>query len=140
MVQAPVELHPLEEGMKLACGGYHLEVIFLPGHTRGSVALWDRERRILFPGDSVQREGPIYMFGAHRNLDQYIASQEKLLALAGLVDTVLPSHHDCPIDPSYIEKNLLDARDLRAGRLAGQPHPTMPCRIYQGRWTQFYYD
>ena len=51
------------------------------GHTYGSVALIDWEKKLLLPGDTVQKEGPIYMFGLHRNLDLYIESLERLLKI-----------------------------------------------------------
>ena len=140
LVQGDVTLHPLQEGDVLACGGYRLEVLEIPGHTGGSVAFFDRERRLLLPGDSVQKDGPIFMFGAHRDLDQYIDSLRRLLDLSGQVETVLPCHHPCPIDFGYVEKNLEDTLALRAGALAGTEHPTLPCRSYRGRWTEFYYD
>lgn len=134
-----VELHPLREGDVFSCGSFRLEVIEIPGHTFGSVAFWEREKKLLLPGDSVQREGPIYMFGAHRDLEQYIASQAKLWAMRAGFETVLPCHHACPISPDYIEKNRLDAVALRDGRLPGHPHPELPCTWYQGQYTQFYY-
>lgn len=140
LIPEGIGLEPLEEGEVLTCGGYRLEVVEIPGHTLGSIALVEREKRLLFPGDSVQRAGPIYMFGSHRNLDLYIASQKKLCAWADKVDTVLPCHHDCPIDPSYIEKDLEDALALKAGALPSEPHPFLPCRTYHGKWTDFYYQ
>ena len=140
LVTAQVRLEPLKEGDVFECGAYRLETIEIPGHTYGSVAFFDREKKLLLPGDSVQKDGPIYMFGNHRNLDLYIESQKKLLALADHVETILPCHHDRPIDPGYIEKNLKDAIDLREGRLAGVKHPTLPCCSYKGKWTEFYYD
>ncbi len=72
MVDSGLQLHPLAEGDVLTCGGWRLEVIEIPGHTPGSVAFFDPARRLLFPGDSVQQGGPIYLFGSHRNLDRYI--------------------------------------------------------------------
>lgn len=80
------------------------------------------------------------MFGEHRNLDLYIKSQKKLLGLQDKIETILPCHHEYPIDPSFIEKNLLDAEALRRGELEGEKHPFMPCYSYKGRWTEFYYD
>ena len=139
LAPAGVTLRPLAEGDRFSCGSFHLEVIEIPGHTFGSVAFWDRKKKLLFAGDSVQKEGPIYMFGAHRDLEQYIKSQQKLLAMATGFETVFPCHHACPISPDYIEKNLRDAIALQAGKLPGQPHPTLPCTWYQGQDTQFYY-
>ena len=82
LVSGDIELEPLAEGDVFRCGGYRLETIEIPGHTYGSVAFYDREKGLLLPGDSVQKDGPIYMFGSHRNLDLYIESQKKLCGLA----------------------------------------------------------
>lgn len=140
LVSEEAALHPLKEGDVFFCGGYRLEVIEIPGHTYGSVAFLDREKKLLLPGDSVQKDGPIYMFGSHRNLDLYIESQKKLLEIKDQIETILPCHHAYPIDVSYIEKNLQDAEALRAGKLFGRPHPSMPCYSYRGQWTEFYYN
>lgn len=61
-------------------------------------------------GDSVQKAGPIFMFGSHRNLDL------------------------------YIERNLEDALALKNGELTGEKHPYLPCCSYEGKWTEFYYE
>lgn len=129
---------PLREGDVLVCGEYRLEVIEIPGHTPGSVALFDRVHRLLLPGDSVQEGGPIYLFGPHRSLPQYIASLQKLLAWESRADTILPCHHNCPVSPACIGHNLEDAVALLEGRLPGEKHPAMPCFHYRGRWTEFY--
>ncbi|WP_294521386.1 MBL fold metallo-hydrolase [uncultured Pseudoflavonifractor sp.] len=140
LVEGDVTLHPLQDGDVFTCGGYRLEVMEIPGHTYGSVAFFDRERKLLLPGDSVQKGGPIFMFGSHRNLDLYIESLRELRGLSGQVETILPCHHPCPIDFSYVEKNLEDAVALKKGALKGTKHPTLPCVSYRGRWTEFYYD
>lgn len=135
-----VELLPLHEGDICRCGAYRFEVIEIPGHTPGSVAFYDAEKRLLLPGDSVQQGGPIYMFGAKRDLPGYIASLRKLKLLIPAEATVLPCHSECPIDGSWIGRNLEDALALRDGRLASEPHPTMPCRVYHGASTDYLYD
>lgn len=140
LVSGDITLHPLKEGDVFSCGGYRLEVIEIPGHTYGSVAFLDREKKLLLPGDSVQKDGPIYMFGSHRNLDLYIESHKKLLERKDEIETILPCHHAYPINTSYIEKNLRDAEALKGGTLQGRPHPSMPCFRYRGQWTEFYYN
>lgn len=120
-------------------GEYRLKVIELPGHTPGSIALYDERHHLLISGDSIQKEGPIYMFGPRRNLNDYIDSLKQLLASSLVIDAILPSHHQCPIDSSYIEKTYWDACDLRDGKL--EPHQVehMPCKLYKGQYTSFYY-
>ena len=140
LVKEDVRLEPLREGNVFECGGYRLETIEIPGHTYGSTAFFDREKKLLLPGDSVQKEGPIYMFGAHRELDLYIESQRKLCALVGQIETIIPCHHEYPIGPEYIGRNLEDAAALKRGELQGEEHPYLPCRSYKGKWTEFYYD
>jgi glyoxylase-like metal-dependent hydrolase (beta-lactamase superfamily II) len=43
----------VEGGTRLDLGGIHLEVIWTPGHTYGSICLRDPERKLLFTGDHV---------------------------------------------------------------------------------------
>lgn len=139
LIPGGIQLHELAAGDIFSCAGYRLEVIETPGHTPGSVAFLDREHRLLFSGDTVQKGGPIYMFGPHRDLDAYIATLEQMLPLAQLADEILPCHSHCPIDPGYIQKDLEDALALRAGTLPSEKHPVFPCSIWHGKWTDFYY-
>ena len=50
---------PIREGDVLDPGGRPLEVIHLPGHTPGSIALLDRKNRVLISGDPIQ-DGRIF--------------------------------------------------------------------------------
>ncbi len=43
-------------------GAMKFEALLIPGHTPGSIALLDRENRLLIGGDSVQR-GTVLMVG-----------------------------------------------------------------------------
>lgn len=132
-----IELAPLDEGESVACGEYRFRVIAIPGHSAGSLAFYDEAKEILLAGDSVQSGGPIFMFGGHRDLDAYIASLEKLEQLIPANVTVLPCHSACPIDAGFITRDLADARALRDGALASDPHPGLPCRVYHGEATDF---
>lgn len=138
LVHAATKLHPLREGDVFRCGDWELQVLEIPGHTYASVAFADFRRQVLFAGDSVQKDGPIYLFGAHRSVSRYIESQRKLEAMADRFRIVYPCHHACPVTPDYIGKNRQDAEALQAGALPSVPTPGMPCRTYQGRWTTFY--
>ena len=84
-------------------GGIQLKVVACSGHTPGSIALLDEEHGILFSGDTISY-GPVYLFGAHRNLDDYIESLHKLQGMAaeGKFDTIYPSHNTCPVPASII--------------------------------------
>ena len=75
-----------------------------------------------------------------RLIREFMAALQRLLEKKGDIRTILPCHHDCPIDPGYIEKNLEDAISLREGRLKGKKHPVLPCVSFKGKWTEFYCD
>ncbi len=129
----------IAEGEHLQYGSYDFEVIHIPGHTKGSIALFDKSTGILISGDSVQKDGPIYMFGDHRDFDTYIESLKKLHHMSSDVKIILPSHNAYPLDSSYIEKNLSDAIALKEGRLPHEKTPNMPCDTYHGQYVDFYY-
>ena len=84
-----IRWQPLREGDTLECGGYRFEVLHIPGHTPGSIALLDREHGLLLPGDSIQKEGAIYMFGLRQNLERYLVSLRELQSLEGEIRQIL---------------------------------------------------
>ncbi|MDB7092481.1 hypothetical protein PM724_00895 [Erysipelatoclostridium ramosum] len=119
-------------------GDYCFEVIEIPGHTYGSIAFLDIQKKLLIVGATVQL-GPIYMFGEHRNLDLYIHSLEKLNTYQNQIETILPSHNRYPLTKEYIGHCLSDARLLKAHKLLGVKHQFLPCREYRGKKISFYY-
>jgi len=88
---------PAEDGFIFDLGGVRLEVVHLPGHTPGSIALLDRAQGILFSGD-MAGEGTIWMFGPGRDLETFIRSQDRLAALSD-VRQVYCCHGPLPVDP-----------------------------------------
>jgi glyoxylase-like metal-dependent hydrolase (beta-lactamase superfamily II) len=66
-----------------------LRVLHLPGHTRGSIALLDEERRTLFSGDVIY-DGRLLDELPESNRDAYRRSLQRLLVLD--IDTVHPGH------------------------------------------------
>lgn len=100
-------LHPLEDGMRLDLGERMLEVLHVPGHTRGSVALLDRENRLLFSGDTVMAQ-PVFLFVPNASLPDYQDSLERLKGLLSAYDTVYPFHQRFPLQPAPALVALLD--------------------------------
>lgn len=117
-------LRPAPEGTVFALGGRDLEVLAAPGHTAGSIALLDRKNRMLFSGDTVQRDS-VYLFGAHRPVDRFAGTLEKLDALRGAYDTVWPCHGPCPVGPETAADLLRCFRAAQAGELPPQA-PSQP--------------
>lgn len=105
-----VQLRPLEDGMVLDLGGRSLEVIHVPGHTSGSVALLDRKNRLLFSGDTVMTQ-PVFLFSPGCTPADYRASLEKLRRHSDAFDLIYPSHQNWPLEP----RSALDALICCAG-------------------------
>ena len=83
----PGKISPILEGDILDLGERKLEVIHLPGHTPGSIALLDVENRVLISGDPIQ-DGRIYMFGPFRNMQTYIKGLAHLRDWYGRFDEI----------------------------------------------------
>ena len=125
-VKSPVV--PLWEGDVLDLGKRKLEVIHIPGHTPGSIALLDRANRFLIGGDSIAT-GPIHMFGSTRDFPAYIASMQKLLSIADAFDVVYQSHFTLEVNPSILHTLLEGAKQTYAGKIEGVA-PELDNRLY----------
>ena len=135
------QVHPLWEGDKVTIGQRTFEVILISGHTPGSIALLDRENRILISGDTVQNDA-IYMFGPGRNLPAFVHAIEKLEGMADQFDVVYPSHGDLTVSPDILPVLKQGAVDVMAGRVEAQPpvREGMPCKLYDCGAVKFLYD
>ncbi len=113
-------LVPVQQGDVLDLGDRPLEIIDLPGHTPGSIAILDVNNRVLIGGDSIQ-DGRIFMFGEQRNLSDYIESLTKLSAYERRFDTVYASHSSPEVSPDLIPKLIAGAKQILAGEAVGEP-------------------
>ncbi len=123
----------------LDLGGRQLEVLLLPGHTPGSIALLDRENRILFSGDTV-KDNVMYMFGPGRDLPAYTDSLERLYAMRDAFDAIYACHGRLPVTSALIPDLIEGARRLHAGELSGEDDGSgLPCKLYTHGGASFYY-
>ena len=70
----------LEEGDIIDLGNRAFEVLHLPGHTPGSIGLWEADSGILFAGDAIY-DGPLLATLPGANIDDYINTLERLMTL-----------------------------------------------------------
>ena len=100
-------LLPLQDGDRIDLGDRPLDIIAIPGHTFGSIAVLDVKNRVLFSGDSVQ-DGHIYMFGPNRAPDLFPASLQKLIDMEPRFSRVFPCH-GTPELPACSVRKILSA-------------------------------
>jgi len=95
----------LRDGEKLGLGGIVWEVLHIPGHSMGSIALYEPSQKILIPGDVVYADHAIGRFDLHGADGKVL--RKSLLRLAELdVKVLLPGHNQVvkKVPPGYIQK------------------------------------
>jgi len=93
----------LKEGEKLDLGGLSWEVLHIPGHSAGGIALYERSQKVLIPGDVVYADYAIGRFDLHGAEAGTLL--KSLLRLAELeVEVLLPGHNRVVkgVKPGYI--------------------------------------
>jgi glyoxylase-like metal-dependent hydrolase (beta-lactamase superfamily II) len=130
---------PVWEGDYFELGDHNFDVLLIPGHTPGSIALLDRTKRILISGDSIGA-GMIYMHGYGRNIHAYIRSMEKLNKLRDEFDVIYPSHGAFPLKPDIIDGLIEGAKNVRDGKVAPTDAPfETPAKVYDVGVAKFLY-
>lgn len=110
---------PVKENDIIDLGNRPLKIIFIPGHTPGSIAVLDINNRVLITGDSIQ-DGNIFMFKKHRNLSLYVESLKKLSMCTDEFDTIYPSHGSFPVRPELIANLIEGAEQIINGTANGK--------------------
>jgi hydroxyacylglutathione hydrolase len=117
-------LIPIKDGHSFDLGDKRLEVIAIPGHTPGSIALLDREAGILFSGDAVIA-GTIWMHLDHSTpLHTCLQSLKQLTNRSAPLQMILPGHAEIPAVPGIIAELIAGIEAIVAGRLRGEAHHT----------------
>ncbi|MEO0249299.1 MAG: MBL fold metallo-hydrolase, partial [candidate division WOR-3 bacterium] len=82
----------LEDGDILEVGEMTWNVVHIPGHSMGGIALYNERQRVLIPGDVIYADYAIGRFDLH-GADP-AALKDSLTKLAGMeVDILLPGHN-----------------------------------------------
>ena len=98
----------LEEGSRVDTGDRNFEIFHLPGHSTGSIALYERATETLFSGDVIYDGELAYNADDRAEMQQYVASMKRLLDLP--VRIVHGGHY-----PSFGQERMREiARDFLA--------------------------
>lgn len=94
---------PVWDGDIIELGGREIKVIHTPGHTPGSIALFDLKYKALFSGDPIQ-DGSIFLFGNQREVNAYKISLMRINAMKDEIDVIYPSHGSIPVSTDIIDE------------------------------------
>ena len=108
--------HWLHDGDKIDVGGRTLQIISTPGHTPDAIALLDQKNGLLFTGDTFYA-GPIYLYRPETDLDAYLASVQKLAAMAPHLQLLLPAHNVPIADPGNLPRVVTAMQQVRRGEV-----------------------
>ncbi len=118
----PVEMKAVGEGYRFDLGGRTLEVIEVPGHTRGSICLLDAANKILFTGDNDNVLVWLHLPGC-APLETYLSSLEKLVLRSGEFTALMPGH-GTPIESSFIDDQISCVKSILDGSCKGEETKT----------------
>jgi glyoxylase-like metal-dependent hydrolase (beta-lactamase superfamily II) len=93
----------LEDGQVLDLGDRHFQVLHLPGHSPGSIGLWDAASETLFSGDAVY-DGPLLDNLPESDITAYVSTMKRLRELP--VRVVHGGH-----EPSFGRERLVELVD-----------------------------
>jgi glyoxylase-like metal-dependent hydrolase (beta-lactamase superfamily II) len=79
-VRAAPATRVLDDGDVVDLGDRRFEIIHAPGHSPGSIMLWENATGVLFSGDTVY-DGPLIDDAYHSDVDAYVATMKRILDL-----------------------------------------------------------
>ena len=110
----PVEFVPLKAGDKLDLGGRALEVLHVPGHTRGSLCYLDTASGDFFAGDACNNN-TLLMMDVSATIEEYLEALLALKERQGDIRRFYLFHGPSLQDKSCIDDNIQCCRDILAG-------------------------
>lgn len=97
------EFRTLQDGEIIDLGERQIRVIYLPGHTKGSVVLFDEESGTLFSGDNISNSLWI-QFEQSENVYRFAKHLQEVQKLP--IQKIISSHKQTPWPPELIQLEL----------------------------------
>ncbi len=115
---------PFKGPMSFDLGDRTVDVIETPGHTPGSICLFDWNDKILFTADNISEGNTLLVMDQSMPLSTYMESINKLVAMKDKIDTLMPSHGKSPMDPDILVDMQAGVEKILARKLRGKPSMT----------------
>ncbi|HEY4787144.1 MAG TPA: MBL fold metallo-hydrolase [Bacteroidales bacterium] len=97
-------LVPVKEGFVFNLGDRKLEVMEVPGHTHGSIVLFDKKNKILFAGDHSNSTVWLFLKDCYP-LEVYLKSLEKVEERIDDFNIIMPGHNT-PLEKTFISEQI----------------------------------
>ncbi len=101
----------LENRFRFDLGNYILEIIHTPGHTSGSICIYELTQKILFTGDTLFEGGTLSYIAESGSIGDYIYSIKNLETIK--IRELYPGHGEISKNPEEdMEKAIVNAHML----------------------------
>lgn len=105
----------LDAGQRLRLAGREYEVIHIPGHSPGSLGLYDHGRNVFFSGDALQAQGTMTQgIAGAADREAYLSTLDRVQALE--IDHLLAAHPYLPFLESHVRPRSEVERYLAESR------------------------
>lgn len=112
------------DGSAIRIGGFSFDVLHMPGHTSGSICLYERSRALIVTGDTVLARGTLSVVTQNGSSGEHLESLERLASLRARL--LLPGHGPLSDDPAAdiaaaagtVRSRLSSRTDSPSGHLA----------------------
>ncbi len=113
--EVPLRIHLwLENRSLFDLGSHTLEVIHTPGHTSGSICIYEFKTKVLFSGDTVFAGGTLSYIAESGSVGDYVNSIMRLEALK--ISKIFPSHGEISQNPEQdLSQAIVNAKKLLRG-------------------------
>jgi glyoxylase-like metal-dependent hydrolase (beta-lactamase superfamily II) len=114
--EVPLHVHLwLENRFLFDLGSHQLEVIHTPGHTSGSICIYESTTRVLFSGDTVFAGGTLPCIAESGSVGDYINSILRLDTRK--ISRIFPGHGEISRDPEQdLSQAIVNAKKLLEGK------------------------
>ncbi|WP_424357358.1 MBL fold metallo-hydrolase [Methanocella sp. MCL-LM] len=124
-VHAPLKrFAPFSGELSFDLGGRVVDVIETPGHTPGSVSLYDRKEKWLFTADNIMEGNTLLNLEGSMPLSIFMNSVNKLAAMENKVEALYPAHGRVALKPSTLSDMQKGVKKVLDGKLIGKPEKT----------------
>lgn len=125
----------VDEGHVFDLGDRTLEVLAIPAHNAGSIALLDRRERLLFTGDECEAGQVLLMINPDfvDTVTRHRANMARLIGLLPAFDRLCPAHNGSPIVAEHYLRAFLENDDRVIGGIEGTARLASPSFPYGGK-------
>ena len=117
-------LIPIREDHRFDLGGRNLEVMEVPGHTSGSICLFDKKNKVIFAGDHIN--AVVWLFlDVCLPLETYQKSLKKVEARLSDFDVIMPGHNE-PLEAAYLNELITGVGSILDGACSSVPYDYAP--------------